>query len=155
MKRPLLVGLVVVVVGAISWIAADPNHGSAADRTALDRLLQPASLGPRSSAEVPPPEDRLPQQAPAPSPTPVDSASRPSTDSRPSSAPSAPAPRHDYLPDRVPDEIRADGTHVYHNYPFQMKQPDGSFATVPVTVCFTPVPAAPVLPSEAESTPPR
>jgi hypothetical protein len=61
-------------------------------------------------------------------------------------------PASDALPTPV---IRADGRHVYHNYPFQMKQPDGSFATVPVTVCFTPVPAAPVLPPEAESAPPR
>src|SRR6188768_3521356 len=137
MKRPLLVGFAVLAVAAISWIAAGPDGP--------DRRLQPALHGPQSSIEVPPPplhtdasaSDRQLQPAPAPTPTPVDRGSRPSADSRPAVASSTPPPRHDYLPDRVPDEIRADGTHVYHNYPFQMKQPDGSFATVPVTVCFT------------------
>jgi hypothetical protein len=56
------------------------------------------------------------------------------------------APGHRYLPDRAPDQVLADGTQVYNNYPFQMKQPDGTYQTVLVTVTFKPVPAAPVEP---------
>jgi hypothetical protein len=150
MFRPGVVVLgVVATVAAIAWVArgtACPTAHPRESRPAPDRpQLQPAVAGLDTPAS---PESR-PLAAPA------EGAPKSELASHPAVPPASPPARHDYLADRAPDEIRPDGTHVYHNYPFQMKQPDGSFATIPVTVCFTPVPAAPVVPPEAEGEPRR
>ena len=64
-------------------------------------------------------------------------------------------PVHQFLADRKPDEVRPDGTHVYHGYPFQLRQPDGTYANIPVTVTFKTVPAVPIIPPELETAPGR
>jgi len=48
--------------------------------------------------------------------------------------------------DREPDEVLADGTQVFNNYPFQVKQPDGSMKTVGVTLTYKPTDVAEIAP---------
>jgi hypothetical protein len=50
-----------------------------------------------------------------------------------------------YLQGHTPDEIWADGTQVYHNVPFQVRQPDGSMGTQYATVKLAPTDPVPIL----------
>jgi hypothetical protein len=51
-----------------------------------------------------------------------------------------------FFTDREPDEVLADGTQVFNNYPFQMKQPDGTMKTVGVTLTYKPTDVAEIAP---------
>ncbi len=54
-----------------------------------------------------------------------------------------------YLTGRTPDEIRPDGSQVFKNIPFYVKQKDGSMAIQPSTITVTPTAARPVLDEDA------
>ena len=48
---------------------------------------------------------------------------------------------YSYLAGRTPSEVRPDGTQVFKDVPFQVKQPDGTMKTVPSTITIQPAPA--------------
>lgn len=50
-----------------------------------------------------------------------------------------------YLSGYTPAEIQADGTQIYHNIPFHVRQPDGTYREQMSTVKVKPVPAVPRL----------
>ncbi len=147
-RSQLVLPLLVIAAGVGAWVLLRPEAALPPRSVSIEAPLAPASAAVpppvvREAAKPTPPAASKPDPAPA---TPRPAGTNPGNAELP--------PIHNYLPDRTPDEILPDGTVVYHNYPFQMKQPDGTFKTVPSTVTFKPVPAVPMDPPE-NPTPPR
>lgn len=130
----LAVAGILVMAGILAWkfleAGAKPGVKPLADGTpsVAPKNLETVSLPPPSSRPAAPP------------------ASPPTSDSRKTEVPSGPVgggvvkpPYVSLISDRIPDEILPDGTQVFHNYPMELRQPDGSMKTVGVTISGTPL----------------
>ncbi len=145
MNRTSLVSVaaILAVAGVGAWFLARPGQDLP---KALIITDAPAPLARPDRGAPPTRPSATPDQTPATKPAPPSVVASTANGARAADSPHPPV--HDYLPDRRPDEILPDGTHVYHNYPFQLKQPDGTYTTVPVTVTFKPIAALPVEPTD-------
>jgi hypothetical protein len=110
-----------------------------------------------ASVRAPAPESPRPGEAAKIRPGAGRVTTAPSASSRPDTRPPIPADvfrdgRPDpaflrsYLEGRTPDEVRPDGTQVFHGMPFEVRQPDGTIRVVPVTLTVQPTDLEPLPP---------
>src|SRR5262245_2916318 len=109
---------------------------------------------PRADAHPVPAATSAPDLRPAAGPAPA--ATAPAADARPAPTNAATASAmpaqslSPYLSGRTPVETLADGTQIYDNIPYKVRQPDGSMKEMRCRMTISPTKAVSILPADLE-----
>jgi hypothetical protein len=145
MNRVMTLALAILLGAAavVAWNSLDSSRESAKSPT-----LTPDAGAPAAPSNVKEPPKSAPP-ATSENAAPVEAAPAPVAPARGAAASQpfvppvrTPIPHQSVFTDRQPDEVHADGTQVFHDYPFQVRQPDGSMKTVGVTLTYKPTDVA-------------